>query len=107
MAEVVDLTAIVGTPVTEEEAEAEFKVILEQRVQQRRVREALCDLMKTHAPMPQPMMWSMCAEDATSLIAVFPEVMGNRLFGMRINIDDDADGVTLIPDVPGGPLLSG
>ena len=105
MAEVVDLTAIVGTPVTEEEAEAEFKVILEQRVQQRRVREALCNLMKTHEPMSQPMMWSMCAEDATSLIVVFPEVMGNRLFGRRINIDEDADGVTLIPDVPGGPLL--
>jgi len=104
MAEMLDLTAIVGIPVTEEEAEAEFKVILEQRVQQRRVREALCDLMKTHEPMHQPMMWSMCAEDAASLIGVFPEVMGNRLFGMRIHVDEDAEGVTLIPDVPGGPM---
>jgi len=99
-----DLTALAGTPVTADEAEAEFKVILEQRVRQRRVREALCELMKTHEPMHQPMMWSMCAEDATSLIGVFPEVMGNRLFGMRINIDEDAEGVTLIPDVPGGPM---
>jgi hypothetical protein len=104
MAEVLDLSAVVGIPVTEAEAEAEFKVILEQRVQQRRVREALCGIMTTHEPMHHPMMWSMCAEDATALIGVFPEVMGNRLFGMRIHVDEDAEGVTLIPDVPGGPM---